>query len=121
MGEVAVGGVALHMAAFQGPACAEQGFPERMPHTSSFSSANPSPPKQTSTRHDIEGMNLCSFALQELLALSSVAGSQLLMSGRLADTTGVFVLKSSCVGRTAVEIATMTVLAGLGVHRDPPM
>merc|ERR1719210_2154608 len=62
----------------------------------------PFPPKQTSMRHDIEGMNLCSFALQELLAPSSVSGAQLLMSGRLAVTTAVFDLKSSCVGGTPV-------------------
>merc|ERR1719221_2342873 len=71
-------------------------------HTSSSSSAKPLPPKHTSTRHDIEGMNLCSFALQVALAPSSFDGSQLLMSGRLLATTGVLVWKRSSPGGTPV-------------------
>merc|ERR1719232_504981 len=73
-----------------------------LPHSAASSPANPFPPKQTSTRQDIEGMNLCSFALQVAFAPCSLSGSQLLISGRLAVTTGVFVPKSSSPGGTPV-------------------
>merc|ERR1712176_1492267 len=69
-------------------------------HTSPSSSANASPPKQTSTRQDIEGMNFFSFALHVSLAPFSLSGSQLLMSGLLAATTAVLVLKSNSAGGT---------------------
>merc|ERR1719464_2170282 len=84
-----------------GPAAGSP-LPVRMlPHTSSSSSANASPPKQTSVRHDIEGMNLCSFALHFSFAASSLVGSQLLMSGRLAAATPVVPRRCLTIGRVS--------------------
>merc|ERR1712039_586396 len=54
-----------------------------------FWPAKPAPPKHTSTRHDIDGMNLCSFALHLVLASSSLGRAQSLISGRLDGFIGV--------------------------------
>merc|ERR1712217_376260 len=51
--------------------------------------AKPAPPKQTSMRQDIDGMNLCSFALHLAFASSSLGLAQLLISGRFAWPTGI--------------------------------
>merc|ERR1712217_314412 len=65
--------------------------------------ANPLPPKQTSIRHAMEGMNLFSFFLHSCLAPSNFVASQLLMSGRLAWTPGIFPpRKSKSAGATPV-------------------
>merc|ERR1712151_1072999 len=52
--------------------------------------AKPAPPKHTSMRHAIDGMNFFSFSLHVCLEDSNFGLGQLLMSGRFDCPIGVF-------------------------------
>ena len=98
--------------------------------------ANPFPPKHTSTKQAIDGMNLCSFFLHKSFAPSNFDAGQSLMSGRFTWTTAVFVwnpmsspwatpvvpmrpnLQPVIVCLVPIEVSTMTILAWLFRHHD---
>merc|ERR1712137_799369 len=67
-------------------------FPHKYvwPSYMTSSAAKAFPPKHTSMRHCFEGMNFPSLFLHCVVAISSLAWGQLLMSGLFEGTMGVF-------------------------------